>query len=305
MFSDNPPGPRNSISGRLVKRTAINMSSTIDSIEYHGQPALQLTCASGASAVISLFGAQVLSWKPDGRTERLHLSERAHFDDKTPIRGGIPVCFPQFAALGKLPRHGFLRTMNWQSAQQRSEQDFAMATLTAASDEHTQSLWPHMFSAELTVLIEGTRLDVELEIRNDGYAPFAFTAALHTYLRVDEVENARLAGLHGHQYLDAGGKQPRRDNDEVLTINDEIDRIYHDVGHPLVLVDGDREMRLQNSGFPDVVIWNPWEQKSAQLDDMPERGFRRMLCIEAAATRTRIALDAGTSWTGRQTLLAN
>jgi hypothetical protein len=58
----------------------------------------------------------VLSWvTPDGR-ERLFLSDKAVFDGSVAIRGGIPVCWPQFAGLGELPKHGFVRTLPGRSA---------------------------------------------------------------------------------------------------------------------------------------------------------------------------------------------
>jgi len=278
------------------------MTSPIESIEFHGLPALRLTARSGAVAIVSLFGAQVLSWRPDGKTERLYLSEQADFRGDGPIRGGVPVVFPQFAALGKLPRHGLLRTRRWQVEQQRCEEAFAMATFVFSADDDTLALWPYLFDAELTVLLEDSRLDIELEIHNSGHAPFAFTAALHTYLRVAETERIRLVGLQGHAFQQADDKRSYRDDNEVLTIEDEIDRLYHDVAHPVVLVDGGREMRIQNHGFADLVVWNPWERNSPA--DMALGDFRRMLCVEAAAARNRIALDAGDSWVGRQTLLA-
>ena len=37
---------------------------------------------------------------------------------------------------------------------------------------------------------------------------------------------------------------------------------------------------------------------------MPALGFRRMLCVEAAAVGTPIVLDPGGTWSGRQTLVA-
>ena len=112
------------------------MKPFIESIEFRGLEALRLNGPRGASAVVSSLGGQVLSWiTPDGR-ERLFLSERAVFDGSVPIRGGIPVCFPQFASVGKLPKHGFVRTREWSVTAQRCSDDFALATLEAVSYTH-------------------------------------------------------------------------------------------------------------------------------------------------------------------------
>jgi len=279
---------------------------SIQSVKFQGLDALQLRTADGASAIVSLYGAQVLSWVPAGGDERLFLSELARFDGRSPIRGGIPVCFPQFSQLGSLPKHGFVRTRVWRLAQQQSDDDHAMVTLELDDDEETRKLWPYAFKAELTLLVSGDRLDVELGVLNTGDAPFTFTAALHSYLRVREVEEAVLEGLYGHEYRDAAdGDAIKQDNKPDLRVDDEVDRVYHDVKRPLLLRDGKRSVGINNDGgFPDVVVWNPWEHLTKTLSDMAPTAFRRMLCIEAAAARNPVTIEPGGEWWGRQTLVA-
>ncbi len=281
------------------------MPTSIKDIDFHGIAALEMTSASGARAVVSLYGAQVLSWQPGANDERLYLSEKAVFDGETAIRGGVPICFPQFSGLGKLPKHGLVRTREWSLRQRRCDDGFAMLVLGLTDDEKTHAHWPMMFDAELTVVLDGPRLDIELEVENTGHAPFAFTAALHSYLKVREVENARLEGLHGHEYRDAADADKiKRDSGDVLIVDGEVNRVYHDVKRSLLLGDSGRSLGVAIEGFPDVVVWNPWEEGCAGFSDLPKLGFRHFLCVEAAAARTRIALDAGDSWFGRQSLLA-
>jgi len=62
---------------------------------------------------------------------------------------------------------------------------------------------------------------------------------------------------------------------------------------------------VQSSCFPDVVVWNPWKDKCALLDDMPNDAYRHMLCVEAAAIGIPLTLDSGGSWTGAQMLIAS
>lgn len=281
------------------------MSAAIEAFMLHGQPAIALQCGHGARAVISLFGGQLLSWTPAGGEECLYLSDKAAFDGVNAVRGGVPVCFPQFAGLGKLPHHGFARTRNWTVTEQRTGKDFALATLSLGDDDETWAIWPHGFSAEITFVIDGPRLDVEFAVENTGYGPFAFTAALHTYLRVREVENCRLEGLYGFEYSDKlDQNRIHRETGDAIIVDAEIDRIYHAVTRPLLLSDGGRSLAIEAEGFPDVVVWNPWEARCAALPDMPTLGFRHMLCVEAAAARGKVQLDAGETWSGRQTLIA-
>lgn len=281
------------------------MKPSIEPIEFHGIPALRLNGPRGATAVISLFGAQVLSWQtPDGR-ERLFLSDKAVFDGETPIRGGVPVCFPQFSDLGRLPRHGFLRTRTWVVTAQRCGDDYALVTLGIADDEASRGLWPHAFQAELTLMLEADRIDLELSITNPGGAAFEFTGALHSYLRVTQVEDAALEGLYGHDYRDAvRGGEVRRDSGTQLVVEGEMDRAYFNVRRPQLLQAGNLSLGIQSQGFPDVVVWNPWVERCGELADMPANGWRHMLCVEAAIAREPVVLPAGEEWYGRQTLVA-
>lgn len=281
------------------------MKTSIEAIEFHGIEAWRLTGPDGAQAVIASLGGQVLSWRTvDGR-ERLYLSEKAVFDGSQAIRGGIPVCFPQFAAQGDLPRHGFLRTRPWQLEAQRCGDDYALLTLKITDDAQTRALWPHAFAVELTVMLEAGRLDLELGVTNTGDAPLAFTGALHTYLRLVQVEDAALEGLYGHDYRDAvRSGEIRRESGTELLVEDETDRVYFGVERPLHLKAGNHSLGIQGRGFPDVVVWNPWVEQCARLADMPPDGWRHMLCVEAAAVREAVQVAPGEEWSGRQALLA-
>lgn len=281
------------------------MKPSIETIEFHGIEALRLNGPRGASAVISRLGGQVLSWiTPDGR-ERLFLSERAVFDGSVAIRGGIPVCFPQFAGLGTLPKHGFVRTREWTVTAQRCGDDYALATLAIADDADTRALWPHPFKAEITLMIEVDRIDVEFGVENTGTAPFDFTGALHSYLRVVQVEDAALEGLYGHDYRDAAnGDRVVRETGTELVVDGEVDRVYRNVRRPQLLKAGNLSLGIQSQGFPDVVVWNPWVERCAALADMAPDGWRHMLCVEAAIASQPVTLPPGEEWYGRQTLVA-
>jgi len=281
------------------------MTLSIETIEFHGIEALRLNGPRGSSAIISRLGGQVLSWvTPDGR-ERLFLSERAVFDGSVAIRGGIPICFPQFAGLGELPKHGFLRTREWSVVTQRCGEDYALVTLGMADDDETRALWPHAFKAEITLMLEVDRIDLEFSVENTGGAPFAFTGALHSYLRVVQVEDAVLEGLHGYDYRDAAnGDRVVRETGTEFIVEGEVDRVYFNVRRPQLLNAGNLSLGIQNQGFPDVVVWNPWVDRCAALSDMPADGWRHMLCVEAACVRQPVMLPAGEEWYGRQTLVA-
>ena len=55
-----------------------------------------------SSLTVVPFGATVISWIVDGQ-ERIFVSKTAILDGSKAIRGGVPVCFPNFGpwSLGK------------------------------------------------------------------------------------------------------------------------------------------------------------------------------------------------------------
>jgi glucose-6-phosphate 1-epimerase len=281
------------------------MKPSIETIDFHGIEALRLNGPKGSSAVISKLGGQVLSWMtPDGR-EHLYLSEKAVFDGSVAIRGGVPVCFPQFSGLGDLPKHGLVRTRLWSLDTERCAEDYALVTLAISDDETSRAIWPHAFTAEITLMLEVDRIDIEFCVTNTGGVPFEFTGALHSYLRVTQVEDVSLEGLYGHNYRDAANSdQIVRDSGIELTIDNEVDRVYYDIQRPQQLNAGNLSLTIESQGFPDVVVWNPWVELCAELKDMPADGWRQMLCVEAAIAQNPISLPAGEEWYGRQTLVA-
>jgi glucose-6-phosphate 1-epimerase len=271
-----------------------------------GPDRVVLHSADGASAEVHLHGAHVTSWRPAiNGDERLFLSARSGFQRGAAIRGGIPVIFPQFAAEGPLPKHGFARTSAWTLAGESKEQDgSAVASLTLASSAETHAIWPSSFLATLTVRVHGSTLRVELDVANTGAQAFAFTAALHTYLRVHDVRQTTLVGLRGTRYRESVAPGVFKvDDDHSLRIAGEVDRVYVDAPRRLVMREPDRALAIEAAGFRDVVVWNPGAVRAAELKDMEPQGELRMLCVEAASVQQPIRLHPDDRWVGAQTLI--
>lgn len=260
---------------------------------------VELNHASGATARVFDHGAHVTSWKTSDGVERLFLSERAEFKPGVAIRGGVPIIFPQFAALGALPKHGFARTTSWQLESSSNEQ----AVFVLLPSDAT-AVWPHQFLARYVVTLDDDELSMALTIANVDAKPMAFTAALHTYLRVQNVEHIQLHGLQYCRYRDsAHGNVERDELQPTVSIQGEVDRIYFSTSQPIIVREpGQREMQCHASGFADTVIWNPGAALTAKMADMTHDGYLNMMCVEAAAIGSPISLQAGQSWTGMQTL---
>ena len=269
----------------------------IEPAAFRGTPCIRIA-AEGASALVALHGAQVLSWMPADGRERLFLSERAVFDGRAAIRGGIPVIFPQFGERGLLRKHGFARNRSWTYAGVEGDQ-----AVLALSGDGSDADWPHPFLARLRIGLPGERLQVALEIGNTGTTPFAFTAALHSYLRVDDIAQVALEGLQGCDYEDsASGGTLHRQHDYEVTFDGETDRIYNDVVAPLALLDGAHRLDIEQDGFGDVVVWNPGEHLCARIADLAPDDWRRFACVEAGQVLQPVVLGPGERWSGVQRL---
>lgn len=273
-----------------------------------GMPLVALRAPDGAAADVYLHGAHVTSWRPaPDDEERLFLSARSGFRADTAIRGGIPVIFPQFAAEGPLPRHGFARTLAWQlDGVHETAAREAAATFVLTDSAATRAVWSAEFRAALTVRVAGPRLVVELGVENTGASPFSFTCALHSYVRVHDVARVELVGLRGARYRDASDRaRLRTDEEPVLRVTGELDRVYVDAPRALLLREPGRALGIEAREFPDVVVWNPGRKRAAALADMEPDGERAMLCVEAAQVQTPVTLATGGRWHGAQVLDAS
>ena len=268
-------------------------------------PLAVITAPDGARAEIYLYGAHVSSWVPAGGAERLFLSRTSEFHPGAPIRGGVPVIFPQFSKLGPLPQHGFARLNSWLPAGARLVPDGASVRFELSDSEATRALWPHAFHAWYEVQVGGRALTLTLGVSNSGEGEFSFTAALHTYFKVAEIGVVRLGGLEGVPYLDsAAGRTRSIQAGPWLTFTGEVDRLYLGAFQPVNLQEGEKDaLVVTKTGFPDVVTWNPGAGKGATLTDLqPPDGYRGMVCIEAAAAGSPVTLQPGESWQGSQTI---
>ena len=264
--------------------------------DFRGTPCVRLRSDGGGSALVALHGAHLLSWIPvDGR-ERLFLSERARFGPGAAIRGGVPVIFPQFAARGPLQKHGFARTLPWRFA---GAEEQALFELSAS--EATVA-WPHDFIAQLRIALDANSLTIALTIENPSQQTFAFTAALHTYLAVQDASAASVSGLDGCRYEDSADGGGVRQQQGDVRFHSEVDRIYVAPQAPLKLHDGARSLGISQEGFADTVVWNPGAALSAGIGDLEPGDFQRFVCVEAGQVLQPVVLAPGARWTGLQRL---
>jgi glucose-6-phosphate 1-epimerase len=300
---------------------------SLSTTSYQNQPCLRLTLPSQDTVLVALHGAHVLSWQTGDGRERLYLSPDAVMDGQAAIRGGVPLCFPQFNTRGSLAKHGFVRNLAWQpvisadpegvsdvqhSIPGSNQGDIAVTvqrmqlqfTHALGAQPAFDALWPHPFKLVLTITLAPNSLHMALQVHNMGTQTMPFTMALHSYLAVQDLQRVRLQGLAGLEYWDAlTDTHPIQAGD--WRYSGAFDAVFPAPPGPLVLHDAAGALEItQSPNLPNTVVWNPGPALSAQLADMPNDGYQHMLCVEAAQIDTPVALAAGTQWLGWQQLRA-
>jgi glucose-6-phosphate 1-epimerase len=264
--------------------------TAIATTTYGDLPAIRITSDDGAQAIVTLYGAHLISWKTADGRQRLFCSARSALDGSRAIRGGVPVIFPQFAERGAGMRHGFARVSHWRldgSGTQGSDA-FASFLLTDADlSPAMRSAWPHGVELRLTVALHADTLALSLDVRNTGADAFAFSCALHTYFLVDAIGDVVI-----------GGVQPA-----PLRIDDKIDRIVEGIGGAITLAQPSGALELTQAGFKDAVVWNPWAADTAALADMEDSEYLRFVCIEPALIAPA-TLAPGAAWRGEHRITA-
>nr|WP_321282033.1 D-hexose-6-phosphate mutarotase [uncultured Vibrio sp.] len=243
-----------------------------------------------ATAGIALHGGHVVSYKPQGQEDLIWMSEKAVFDGKAALRGGIPVCWPWFGRIAS-PAHGFARTTEWELIEHRENENGVIVELALFPSEETHQIWPHMFEARLLVEV-GDELKVTLKVLNIDDDAWTFSGALHTYLNVGDVLQAQTSGM-GSEYIDSLKGNEVCQGGAVLQLTDTIDRVYTQPEAQILVKDPvlGRTLSVENHGHNSAVLWNPWAEGAQSMGDMADNGYQTMLCVESALHAS--SLDQG------------
>lgn len=209
------------------------------------------------------FGAQVLSVKRSSLPDLLYCSPFPAPAGKV-VRGGVPVLFPQFANLGPLPKHGFVRTRPWRLLNRwhKTEQCGVLYELDLPLG--AEPAWPHAVTLELEVQLTANTLLFVLRVTNKGKLPLPWTGGLYPYWRLSRLQDAQLMGL---------ANEPKG-----LRFNAQgLEQLSSNHG-PLNLIIGTYAMQLRATGFTEWTLWNPWRPDASR--SAPRR--LAILCLHRA-----------------------
>jgi len=252
-----------------------------------------------ARAQIYLHGAHVAAWQPVGQAPVLWVSRDSAWQTDKPIRGGIPICFPWFAAHATektAPGHGYARLAQWTLIEASDESSGATRlAFRLAQPDPPWPLWPHQFEATYRVTV-GTVLAVALEIRNTGNEAFTFEEALHTYFAVHYVREIGITGLERTTYLDkVDGMARKTEGIDPIRFTGETDRIYLNTQASCTIHDPGRmrRIRIDKTGSNTTVVWNPWTEKAKAMPDFGDLEWPEMVCVETCNVNAHAVTLAG------------
>ncbi len=255
--------------------------------------------SSRCTARIALQGAQVLEWAPEGQKPVLWLSKGSNFIPGKSIRGGTPVCWPWFGAhdsKSDYPAHGHARTVDWDVLSSESlTEDRIKLVFCLKTSQATEAVWPYRTPLELHITL-GDRLELELITRNDEAEPISIGEALHTYFAVGDVRQVAVSGLNACEYLDKVNDFARCTQQDKVSFNSEVDRVYLNTEAECVIEDAcwERNIRIKKRGSHSTIVWNPWIEKALAMGDMGKDGYLNMVCVESGnAAENVVVLKPG------------
>jgi glucose-6-phosphate 1-epimerase len=251
-------------------------------------PCLRIASERHGTGEVYLQGAHVTAWQPRDHAPVLWVSRESVFASGRPIRGGVPICFPWFAAHPTdktAPSHGFARVATWTLAEAvEGEHGVSLAFTFADTAQTLGSPWPHRFLATYRVTF-GTSLQLALTVRNTSEQAVRFEEALHTYYAVQNVREIEIGGLEATEYLDKVDAFARkRQGADAIRFAGETDRVYLDTTATCVIRDPARRraIRIAKTGSRTTVVWNPWIEKARGLADFGDLEWVEMVCVETA-----------------------
>ncbi|KII86064.1 hypothetical protein PLICRDRAFT_178352 [Plicaturopsis crispa FD-325 SS-3] len=269
----------------------------------------------GASAEILVYGATVISWKSGSvarpkPVERLFVSSTAILDGSYPVRGGIPIIFPCFAAPthpehSKITQHGFARTEPWKWDSIVTDTDACVSVrLTLEPTPSILAMFDKPFHLAYVVTLAEHQLSTDLHVKNTSTdRPLEFQALFHSYIRAPS-QDVLITPLQGTRFYDRteaseeARNTPHMETRAAVDVKKFTGRVYEDPPLNYQVTWPGGRVDVKAVGLPNLVVWNP----GRELADLETGGWEKFVCVEPGFVRGFANLDAGKTWIGQQVI---
>jgi glucose-6-phosphate 1-epimerase len=238
-------------------------------------------------------GAQVLHAALESGLELLYLSPLVDVYPDNPIRGGIPLMFPQFGDSGPLRKHGFVRDLQWNLIAET--QDAGGKNLSYVLDIKATDFpeWPLDAALKFDVRLSLQMLSIGLSVQNTGAQAFTFTGGFHPYFAISSRKDIMVNGLEGLPFKDSFPG----DNAYELNTDGLVERQY--MGNADIrFYNGSHWLKITASGFDSWMVWNPGSVGATKISDLPDEDWDRFICIEPIILAEPKTLSPGDAFNG-------
>jgi len=238
-------------------------------------------------------GAQVLHAALGSGLELLYLSPLVDVYPDNPIRGGIPLMFPQFGDSGPLRKHGFVRDIQWKLV--KETEDAGGKNLSYALDIKATDFpeWPFDAALQFDVRLSLHTLTISLSVRNTGVQAFTFTGGFHPYFAISSRKDILVNGLEGLPFKDSFPGN----NAFELNADGLVERQY--MGNAEIrFYNGSNWLKITASGFDSWMVWNPGRAGATKISDLPDEDWDKFICIEPIVLAEPKTLLPGEAFNG-------
>ena len=125
---------------------------------------------------------------------------------------------------------------------------------------------------------------------------------------LQSIHDVTVKGLEEAPFHDKVSDKKEEAASKPLTIAQETDRVYQASDTALKIVVSEKDnprFEVSRDVLTDVVVWNPWEEKTKTMADLgPENAYEYMICVEAGSVSDWNTLDSGDAWEGGQHIKA-
>lgn len=228
---------------------------------------------SSCVAKIALQGAHLFHWQPNHTHQPvLWLSEIEPFKAGNAIRGGVPICYPNFGAGldgTKSPFHGTARISLWDLV------DYAV-------DKNGVYLAFRLAEKAKVEMYLGETAEVRFTQRDDEPSQLA----LHSYFNLADITQTTVSGLPNRCFDKLTNSEQVVENPRKIAEN--VDCIYQ-IEQPISIIHDHgyhRQIEVEHQNASEMVLWNPWHKPTGA---MSEGGYRTMVCVETARIHRLLA----------------
>lgn len=264
------------------------------SIELHKELIAINVINDYAEATLFLQGAQLSHYQRHGEAALIWLSPDCDFQRGTPLRGGIPICWPWFGNLNKNPAaiassykeetaaHGLVREQEWQLNYINNLSDGRTHLNLQLPFNYTRHVEEPLQATLSYDIYIGKTLELILTVKNISNKPLNYSTALHSYFAIADIHETAVTGLENTPFIDCLNEWQTSTENTSLKIAGETDRIYQQVSGEQQIIDSGnkRIITINSQDSNSCVVWNPWIEKSQRLNHFPDTGYKNMLCLE-------------------------